>query len=74
MALMCCVVDFGSIKFVSKPVSGMNIQIIYDEPTCFDSFKAHYSKFSSCKNYIAVVGKKGKELDKKWVIMEKNLY
>ncbi|MGN1155910.1 MAG: nitroreductase family protein [Agathobacter sp.] len=45
--------------------SGMNIQIIYDEPKCFDSFMAHYGKFSGCKNYIAVVGKKSKDLDKK---------
>ncbi len=45
--------------------SGMNIQIIYDEPKCFDSFMAHYGKFSGCTNYIAVVGKKGKGLDEK---------
>ncbi len=45
--------------------SGMNIQIIYDEPKCFDSFMAHYGKFSGCKNYIAVVGKKSKDLDEK---------
>ena len=45
--------------------SGMNIQIIYDEPKCFDSFMAHYGKFSGCKNYIAMVGKKGKDLDEK---------
>lgn len=45
--------------------SGMNIQIMYDEPKCFDSFMAHYGKFSGCKNYIAVVGKKSKDLDEK---------
>ena len=45
--------------------SGMNIQIIYDEPKCFDSMMAHYGKFSGCKNYIAIVGKKGKDLDEK---------
>lgn len=45
--------------------SGLNIQIIYDEPKCFDSFMAHYGKFSGCKNYIAVVGKKGNDLDEK---------
>ena len=26
---------------------------------------AHYGKFSGCKNYIAVVGKKSKDLDEK---------
>lgn len=45
--------------------SGMNIQIIYDEPKCFDSIMAHYGKFSGCTNYIAVVGKKSKDLDEK---------
>lgn len=45
--------------------SGMNIQIIYDEPKCFASMMAHYGKFSGCTNYIAVVGKKGKNLDEK---------
>lgn len=45
--------------------SGLNIQIIYDEPKCFDSMMAHYGKFSGCTNYIAVVGKKGKDLDEK---------
>lgn len=45
--------------------SGLNIQVIYDEPKCFDSMMAHYGKFSGCKNYIAVVGKKSKDLDEK---------
>ena len=43
--------------------SGMNIQILYDEPKCFDSMMAHYGKFSGCTNYIAMVGKKSKDLD-----------
>lgn len=42
--------------------SGLNIQIIYDEVKCFDSFMAHYGKFSGVKNYIALVGKKSKTL------------
>lgn len=41
----------------------MNIQIIYDEPKCFDSFMAHYGKFTGVSNYIALVGKKGAKLD-----------
>lgn len=45
--------------------SGLNIQIIYDEPKCFDSMMAHYGKFSGCTNYIAIVGKKSKNLDEK---------
>lgn len=41
----------------------VHIQIIYDEPKCFDSFMAHYGKFSGVRNYIALVGKKGAKLD-----------
>ncbi len=43
--------------------NGLNIQIIYDEPKCFDSFMAHYGKFSGTANYIAIVGKKSEKLD-----------
>ena len=43
--------------------SGLHIQIIYDEPKCFDSFMAHYGKFSGVSNYIALVGKKNDDLD-----------
>lgn len=38
--------------------SGLHIQIMYDEPTCFDSFMAHYGKFENVSNYIAIVGHK----------------
>ena len=43
----------------------MNIQIIFDEPKCFDSLMAHYGKFSGVENYIALVGKKDVGLDEK---------
>ncbi|MDD3222901.1 MAG: nitroreductase family protein [Lachnospiraceae bacterium] len=45
--------------------SGLNIQMIYDEPRCFSSIMAHYGKFSGCSNYIAIVGKKDKHLEEK---------
>ena len=45
--------------------SGLNIQIIFDEPKCFDSMMAHYGKFSGVENYIAIVGKKGADLEEK---------
>lgn len=45
--------------------SGLNIQIIFDEPKCFDSMMAHYGKFSGVENYIALVGKKDTALDEK---------
>lgn len=42
---------------------GLHIQVIYDEPACFDSLMAHYGKFSGVSNYIALVGKKSAGLD-----------
>lgn len=44
---------------------GLHVQILYDEPKCFDSFMAHYGKFTGVQNYIALVGPKGAKLDEK---------
>lgn len=44
---------------------GLRIQCIFDEPKCFDSFMAHYGKFTGVRNYIALVGKKSPDLDEK---------
>lgn len=41
--------------------SGLRLQIIYDEPMCFNTFLAHYGKFTNATNYIALVGKKSLE-------------
>lgn len=43
--------------------SGLNMQLVLNEPKAFSGFLAHYGKFSGVKNYIALVGKKGPELD-----------
>lgn len=43
----------------------LHIQLVSDEPKAFDSFMAHYGKFSGVTKYIALVGKKGKDLDEK---------
>lgn len=43
--------------------AGLNIQIIYDDRKCFDSFMAHYGKFTGVQNYIALIGKKSPDLD-----------
>lgn len=51
-----------AVKSINK-AADLNIQIIYDEPKCFDSFMAHYGKFSGVQNYIALVGKKSAKLD-----------
>ena len=45
--------------------NGMHIQILYDEPECFSSRKAHYGKFENANNYIALVGPKGDGLEEK---------
>ena len=43
--------------------SGLNIQLILDEPKAFDNFMAHYGKFSGVKNYLALIGKKSVKLE-----------
>lgn len=45
--------------------TGLHIQIIYDEPKCFNSMMAHYGKFSGVSNYISIVGKRDDVLDEK---------
>lgn len=41
----------------------LHIQLVTNEPKAFDSFMAHYGKFSGVKNYLALVGKKSDKLD-----------
>ena len=43
--------------------SGLNIQLITNEPRAFDGLLAHYGKFSGVTNYIAMIGKKGPDLE-----------
>ena len=45
--------------------SGLHIQLVTDEPDAFGGFMAHYGKFYNVKNYIALIGKKGADLDEK---------
>lgn len=44
---------------------GLRIQLVTSEPKAFDSFLAHYGKFSGVQNYIALIGKKDADLDEK---------
>ncbi|MGN1328815.1 MAG: nitroreductase family protein [Eubacterium sp.] len=46
-------------------VSGLNIQLVTNESKAFEGFMAHYGKFSGVTNYIAMVGKKGNNLEEK---------
>lgn len=43
--------------------SGLNMQLVLNEPRAFSGFLAHYGKFSGVRNYIALVGKRGPGLD-----------
>lgn len=44
---------------------GLHIQLVTNEPKAFDSFMAHYGKFSGVQNYIALIGKKSADLEVK---------
>ena len=37
--------------------SGLRIQLISDDPDCFNSLWAHYGKFKNARHYLAFVGK-----------------
>lgn len=41
--------------------SGLNFQLVTNEPQAFSGFMAHYGKFFGVKNYIALVGKRGED-------------
>lgn len=43
----------------------LHIQLVKDEPEAFSGFMARYGKFSGVKNYIALVGPKGPDLEEK---------
>ncbi|MGN1411670.1 MAG: nitroreductase family protein [Oscillospiraceae bacterium] len=45
--------------------SGLNIQLLTNEPNAFSGFMAHYGKFNNVKNYIALVGSKSQTLEEK---------
>ncbi len=41
----------------------LHIQLVTNEPKAFDSFLAHYGKFSGVTNYLALIGEKRAGLD-----------
>lgn len=43
--------------------TGLNIQVCYDDPTCFSGIMAHYGKFYGVENYISLIGQKSQKLD-----------
>ena len=40
---------------------GLNIQLVTEEPEAFQAGKPSYGQFKGCKNYLAMVGPKGKD-------------
>lgn len=52
----------GCIKQCNKE-SGLHIQLVLNEPKAFDGIMAHYGNFKGVQNYIAVVGKKGDNIN-----------
>lgn len=52
------------IKACNKE-SGLHIQLVTNEPKAFAGFMAHYGKFSGVTDYIAMIGKKGPDLEEK---------
>ena len=54
----------------------LNIQLVTDEPKAFDCMMARYGKFTGVKNYLAMVGKKSYDLDRRvgyygeWLVLE----
>ena len=45
--------------------SGLNIQLILEEPKCFSTGMWKYGQFSGVKNYFVMAGPKGKEAEEK---------
>lgn len=52
----------AEIDFCNKQ-GDLHIQLVTNEPKAFNSFMAHYGKFSGVTNYIALIGKKSASLD-----------
>ena len=44
---------------------GLHLQLVIDEPYCFQAEKPHYGKFQNVRNYIALVGRKSRNLDER---------
>lgn len=45
--------------------SGLNIQLVLDEPKCFSTGMWKYGRFSGVNNYFVMAGPKGKEAEEK---------
>ena len=52
------VAELQDIILKYNAASGLNMQLITDEPEAFNCFLAHYGKFRGVRNYVAMVGPK----------------
>lgn len=52
--------------------SGLHVQMFNDEPEAFQANKPSYGQFSGCRNYLAMVGRKG--MDEKQAITVSSWY
>lgn len=43
--------------------SGFHVQLITDEPDAFQAGKPSYGQFKGCRNYLAIIGPKGRDVD-----------
>ena len=53
-----CVEKLTTIIDRCNDESKLHIQLVLDDPECFNTFLAHYGKFENANNYIALIGNK----------------
>lgn len=51
----------NAVIAVCNKEGGLHIQLITEEPEAFQAGKPTYGQFKGCKNYLALVGPKGKD-------------
>lgn len=49
------------------------VQILKNVPKAFESFMAHYGKFSGVTNYIAMIGSKEKDLERSFALLSQSV-
>ena len=57
--------QLNEYAFLLSEQGGLNIQIVYDEPECFNVRLARYGHFENVKNYVVISGKKEKDLEER---------
>lgn len=57
--------ELHELMEICNKAGNLHLQLCLEDSAAFDGFMAHYGKFSNVNNYIAVVGKKTKDLEEK---------